>query len=85
MDDKLDKNRTEYKPLDLKKVSGGSGQECIRPVINSWICIGCGICTDYCPAGCIEINGSIAEIDYSLCIGCGNCIKGCDAQAISAQ
>lgn len=85
MDNILDKDRTEYKPLDLKKVSGGTGQEITRPVVDIWLCIGCGVCSDYCPMGCIVINGSTAEIDYSQCIGCGNCIKGCDAQAISAQ
>ena len=47
-------------------------------VVNQDLCIGCGICTVYCPADAITIitnedGKRKAYIDQEACLECGTC------------
>ena len=49
-------------------------------VINQEVCIGCGICTVYCPNDAISMvtdndGKRKAQIDQEKCLECGNCIR----------
>ena len=49
-------------------------------IIDKQKCIGCGICTVYCPADaihmvCYEDGKRKAEIDQETCLECGTCIR----------
>ena len=59
-----------------------------RPVVTDK-CIGCGICTMYCPEGAItvkEVKGKKrAVIDYDICKGCLICIEVCPQKAITSE
>ncbi len=53
--------------------------------IDEGLCVGCGSCKAFCPAG--AISGSQKEvhrIKASACIGCGSCLDACPVGAISA-
>ncbi|MEM5812336.1 MAG: 4Fe-4S binding protein [Candidatus Aenigmatarchaeota archaeon] len=59
-----------------------------RPVVTEK-CIGCGICTWYCPEGAItvkDIKGKKkAVIDYDYCKGCLICLGECPQKAIISE
>ncbi|HDP96738.1 MAG TPA: CoB--CoM heterodisulfide reductase iron-sulfur subunit A family protein [Euryarchaeota archaeon] len=54
--------------------------------INDELCVGCGLCTDVCPYGAIELqdkDGQIkAVVTEALCHGCGTCAAACPQRAI---
>jgi pyruvate ferredoxin oxidoreductase delta subunit len=49
-----------------------------RPTYDFTKCIKCGLCTIYCPEGCINQNKEgYFEANLYYCKGCGVCAKEC--------
>ena len=46
-------------------------------------CVGCGLCTKVCPAGCIRIENRKAIHDRNNCQVCMACIHNCQKKAIT--
>lgn len=64
-----------------------SGGNVMRPSefvaqIDEQTCSACGICTDRCPVGAIEVDES-ASIDTEKCLGCGVCFPSCPTGSVS--
>ena len=38
------------------------------------LCIGCGICADFCQFGAISVSDGIAAVDTTACMGCSVCV-----------
>jgi 2-oxoacid:acceptor oxidoreductase delta subunit (pyruvate/2-ketoisovalerate family) len=55
-----------------------------KPVVTDK-CIGCGICVDFCPEGCIVIEQKKSKIDYDYCKGCLICANVCPVKAIKEE
>ncbi len=45
-------------------------------------CIGCGICTRVCPAGCIHLENQYAVHDPERCQACYACVHACPKMAV---
>lgn len=63
-----------------------------KPVFDYATCMGCTICVESCPTGCIDLNtkrGSRETIRYPVlkkahdCIGCGFCESDCPVDAVA--
>jgi len=81
-------------------VKDPEGQECERirirsrwpkPVFDYQRCMGCNICVEACPTGCINLNpdrGSRETLRYPVlkqarnCIGCAFCMLECPVDAV---
>ena len=64
-----------------------SNQNISKTVKNN-LCLGCGVCQDICPKGCISIkHGRInkPEVRDEDCIECGKCLKVCAGLGIKIQ
>lgn len=59
----------------------------VLPVVDEKVCVGCGKCLKWCPAGAISLLGSgkakKARIDSEKCWGCGECTVTCPHSAIA--
>ncbi len=44
-------------------------------------CIGCGLCIDACPYGCLYFDGNTLHRNRDSCIVCGKCAEECPAGA----
>jgi ferredoxin len=53
-----------------------------RPLQQEETCIGCGQCSQICPADALQIDGRRAEFDYDRCIRCYCCQEVCPQDAI---
>lgn len=53
-----------------------------RPVIDSELCNGCGVCEMFCPDSSLMMVNKQAIVDYVYCKGCGICVKACARGAI---
>jgi len=46
-------------------------------------CVSCRMCEKVCKHGAIQVNDSLAVIDYGKCTGCGDCAEKCPRKLIS--
>ena len=46
-------------------------------------CVGCGICVKTCEYGAVNVEDSLARIDYEKCTGCGACAEKCPKKIIA--
>ena len=44
-------------------------------------CIGCKLCVDACPNGCLAMTGAGLVIDRQRCEACGICVEACPSGA----
>ena len=51
--------------------------------VNTEECVGCGICTDECPAGAIVLEKEKAKVDEDKCTDCATCADSCPNEAIT--
>lgn len=55
----------------------------VRPVVDTGLCVKCGICGTFCPIQCISRDaGGYYTADLDYCKGCGVCAHECPKQAI---
>jgi len=54
-------------------------------MIHGEICVGCGRCQPYCPAGAIVYIGLKSRVDQQTCYECGTCLRSevCPVDAIA--
>jgi len=78
----------------LKNLGMGLGSRSGKQIMHSDVlpsvtedkCIACGRCSEWCPAGAIEVEESaVAVIDKDKCIGCGECTVTCTEGAIKVS
>lgn len=53
-----------------------------RLIIDSALCVGCGICVDVCPFGALTLEDGLAVVN-DACTLCGACVDECPEGAIS--
>jgi ferredoxin len=47
------------------------------------LCVGCGICADFCQFGALSVDDGTAAVDTTACMGCGVCVSKCPEGAQS--
>ncbi|MDI6639651.1 MAG: 4Fe-4S binding protein [Methanocellales archaeon] len=53
-----------------------------KPIIDVEACVGCGMCSMFCPEGVVYEVEDKYTIDYDYCKGCGVCAHECPSGAI---
>lgn len=64
-----------------------------KPVVDTDVCVSCGVCSQACPQGCIDMNLKTTDsflnpypcIDEAACIGCSLCSKACPVGAMTMR
>ncbi|MGL5414738.1 MAG: RnfABCDGE type electron transport complex subunit B [Clostridium sp.] len=81
---KCPKNLIELVQVDKKIRVGCSSENRGKEVRESCKvgCIGCALCKKVCLNSAIEVENSLARIEYDKCISCGACVKKCPTKAI---
>jgi ferredoxin len=51
--------------------------------VESMLCAGCGICSEYCQFKAISVADGHAVVDNAACMGCGVCVYRCPQEALS--
>ena len=47
------------------------------------LCVGCGICADFCQFGALSVSEGLVAVDTAACMGCGVCVSKCPEGALS--
>lgn len=55
----------------------------VKPKVQAE-CIGCSLCSQWCPEGAITVENQ-ANINPEICIGCGECITVCPTKSIKPE
>jgi ferredoxin len=53
--------------------------------VDDELCLGCGLCEQYCQFGALALVDGFARVDEAICMGCGVCIDKCDQGALSLR
>ncbi len=53
-------------------------------IVDSDLCVGCGLCEENCAFGAIEVVDGIAVVGES-CTLCGSCVDSCEVEALSLE
>lgn len=82
------KRRNNHQALQLQQQASEAGltePSSLHPIIDPYLCLGCGACTRACPEGNVLglINGKAQLIQPSNCIGHGACKTSCPTNAIT--
>jgi len=59
--------------------------EAITAVVNTDLCIGCGLCEEICPYGAHKVEEGKSKTVEALCRGCGACAAECPRRAIAMR
>ena len=51
--------------------------------VDAGLCVGCGLCADFCQFGALSIDNGITVVDAAACMGCGVCASKCAQGALS--
>jgi len=57
--------------------------EALTSVVDTDLCIGCGLCEEICPYGAHYLEGGKSKTIAVLCRGCGACAAECPRRAIT--
>ena len=72
------------KPIVRKEFSFGSnGRRRADAFMIADSCVGCGLCLDACPQGCIDSGSVPFSILSEHCLMCGSCADACPVRAIA--
>jgi len=80
--------RDEYEAHVHRCCPAGVCRGLIRYEIDRYVCDGCTLCSEQCPAESIHLvrPGQMPmEIDLEVCIKCGGCFEVCRFNAVSVQ
>jgi thioredoxin reductase (NADPH) len=84
----LIKQRKNHQALQLQQqasLAGLTEPASLHPIIDPYLCLGCGACVNACPEGNVLglIHGKAQLIQPSNCIGHGACKASCPTNAIT--
>jgi ferredoxin len=51
--------------------------------VDAELCVGCGLCVDFCQFKALSMNNGMASVDAAACMGCGVCVSKCAEGALS--
>jgi ferredoxin len=51
--------------------------------VDADLCVGCGVCVDFCQFGALSVEDGAAVVDAAACMGCGVCVSQCAQGALA--
>jgi ferredoxin hydrogenase large subunit len=62
----------------------GFREEVYMVIIDEKKCLGCGICTHFCPVDALE-GWVVIEVNRKKCIDCLDCVGTCPVDALEVK